>query len=119
MVAELANVEANLKQAEHHVRHALKEGARWVILPEFFTSGIAFHPDMAKVVQPVDGASAQLLRQLAREGRAYVGGSFLAWRSGNAYNSFLLTLPDGTIVRHDKDYPTLWENCYYVGGIDS
>ena len=103
MVAELANFEANLKQAEYHIRQALKAGARWVILPEFFTSGLAFHPDMAKTVQPVDGAPARLLRELAQEGHAYIGGSFLAWRNGNAYNCFLLALPDGT-TRPALDY---------------
>jgi predicted amidohydrolase len=70
MAVELANVEGNLRQAERHIRYALKEGARWVILPEFFASGLAFRRDMAKAVQPVDGAPAQLLRRLAREGQA-------------------------------------------------
>ena len=115
MTADLANVDANLEQAERLTRQAFERGARWVILPEFFASGLAFHPDMAKAVRAIDGAPAQLLRQLAREGQAYVGGSFLAWRDANAYNSFLLALPDGTTLRHEKDYPTLWENCYYLG----
>ena len=118
MTPELANVEANLVQAEHLTRQAFKTDARWVILPELFTSGIAFHPEMAKAVRAVDGAPTQFLRQMARQGQAYVGGSFLAWRDGNAYNSFVLALPDGTTLRHDKDYPSLWENCYYVGGRD-
>jgi predicted amidohydrolase len=26
--------------------------------------------------------------------------------------------PDGLAGRHDKDIPTLWENCFYVGGTD-
>jgi predicted amidohydrolase len=118
MTAELANVEANLNQAESLVRAAFRRGARWVILPEFFASGIAFHPEMAKAVRRVDGAPAQLLRKLARQGRAVVGGSFLAWRDGNVYNTFVLALPDGSALRHDKDHPAFWENCYYVGGKD-
>jgi predicted amidohydrolase len=118
MTAKLANVEADLWQAERLTRQAFERGARWVILPEFFPSGLAFHPDMAKAVRAIDGAPAQLLRQLALQGQAYVGGSFLAWREGNVYNTFLLALPDGTTRRHEKDYPTLWENCYYVGGSD-
>lgn len=118
MTAELANVDANLLKVERLTRVAVERGARWVILPEFFTSGIAFHPDMAKAVRAVDGAPAQLLRRLAREGKIFVGGSFLAWHDGNAYNSFILALPDGSTRRHDKDIPTLWENCYYVGGND-
>jgi predicted amidohydrolase len=79
---------------------------------------MAFHPEMANAVRAIDGSPAKLLRDLAREGHAAVGGSFLAWRDGNVYNSFLLALPDGTVLRHDKDYPTFWENCYYVEGND-
>lgn len=118
MTADLANVDANLLKAERLVRLAFKRGARWIILPEFFTSAIAFHPNMAKAIEAVDGRPAELLRKLAREGNAYIGGSFLAWRDGNAYNSFILALPNGKTLRHDKDYPSYWEACYYVGGHD-
>jgi predicted amidohydrolase len=118
MVAELGNVQVNLSKAERLVRFPLKRGARWVVLPEFFTSGIAFHPDMASATREIDGSPAQLLRDLARDGRAFVGGSFLAWRNGNVYNTFVLARPDGTTVCHDKDYPSYWESCYYVGGSD-
>src|SRR4051794_33024460 len=65
MTAELANIDANLEQAERLTHLAFEHGARWVILPEFFASGLAFHPDMAKAVRAIDGAPAQLLRQLA------------------------------------------------------
>jgi predicted amidohydrolase len=118
MIAELANVDANLAKAERLVRVAFERGATWVILPEFFSSGMAFHPEMARAVRTIGGPPAELLRDLAREGNATVGGSFLAWRDGNVYNTFLLALPDGTTRRHDKDYPTFWENCYYIGGND-
>jgi len=73
---------------------------------------------MGRAIEPVDGHPVQLLCKLAREGNAFVGGSFLAWRQGNAHNSFILALPDGSIRRHDKDYPSYWEACYYVGGSD-
>jgi len=118
MTAELANVESNLARVERLVRIAIRRGARWVILPEFFTSGIAFHPEMANAARAIDGSPAQLLRKLAREDNVIVGGSFLAWRDGNVSNTFVLALPDGSMLRHDKDYPTFWENCYYVGGKD-
>jgi predicted amidohydrolase len=118
MIAELANVDANLAKAERLVRVAFERGANWVILPEFFSSGMAFNPEMARASRAVDGPPAELLRDLARQGNATVGGSFLAWRDGNIYNSFVLALPDGSTHRHDKDYPTFWENCYYIGGND-
>ena len=118
MMAKLANVDANLAKAERLVRVAFERGATWVILPEFFSSGMAFHSEMARGVRAIDGPPSELLRDLARQGNAKVGGSFLAWRDANVYNSFVLALPDGSTHRHDKDYPTFWENCYYIGGND-
>ena len=106
MSAELGDVESNLAKAERLVRVAFARRATWVILTEFFSSGMAFHPRMADAVRAVDGSPAKLLRDLARAGNATVGGSFLAWRDGNVYNSFVLALPDGTTRQHDKDYPT-------------
>jgi len=118
MTAELANVDVNLLKAERLTRLAFKRGARLVVLPELFTSAMAFHPDMTKAIEAVDGRPTELLCKLAREGNAFVGGSFLAWRNGNVYNSFVLALPNGKALRHDKDYPSYWEACYYVGGSD-
>jgi predicted amidohydrolase len=118
MVAELGDVDANLAMAERLVRVAFERGAKCVILPELYSSGNAFFPDMASATRAIDGRPAQLLSDLAREGNAMVGGSFLAWRDSNVYNSFVLALPDGSTRRHDKDDPTFWENCYYIGGND-
>jgi len=48
-----------------------------------------------------------LLRRLAKEGGAAVGGSFLAQRGRDTYNTFALALPDGeTVLTHDKDIPS-------------
>jgi predicted amidohydrolase len=34
-------------------------------------------------------------------------------------NAFFLAGPDGELLgRHDKDLPTMWENSFYVGGMD-
>ena len=118
MTARLGDVSANLAQAEQLVRAALSKGAKLIILPEFFSSAMGFHDDMLKAIRPIDGAPKHLLRNLAREGRALVGGSFLARDGDNAFNSFLMVSPDGSSSRHDKDHPTLWENCYYRPGKD-
>jgi len=118
MMPKLGDISANLQQAEMLVRQAISRGAQWVILPEMFTSGMAFHPDMLNAIRPLDGEPAQLLQRLAREGQAIIGGSFLASREGRVFNTFLLVHPDGTTTRHDKDHPTYWEACYYEGGKD-
>ncbi|MFW2440705.1 MAG: carbon-nitrogen hydrolase family protein [Arenicellales bacterium] len=118
MVPELGDVSSNLMQAEHLIQQALRQGARWIILPEMFSSAAAFHDDMLKAIQPLDGSPLQLLKRLARRGNAVIGGSFLAQRKGQVFNTFVLVFPDGSFVQHDKDKPTYWENCYYTGGND-
>ncbi|WP_290623816.1 MULTISPECIES: carbon-nitrogen hydrolase family protein [unclassified Archaeoglobus] len=118
MRAELGNVQENMKRAKNLARRAFKEGAEIVILPEFFTSPVAFSPKLLDVPQPIDGEPAKLLKDLAAEHSGVVGGSFIAYRDGDAYNTFILAFPDGSVFLHDKDQPTMWENCYYIGGSD-
>lgn len=116
----LADVDANLDAAERLADAAAAAGADWILLPEFFTTGIAFLPELAHTALPPDGAAAQLLCALARRHGATVGGSFLCRDSdGEVRNAFVLAGPDGRVLgRHDKDLPTMWENAFYVGGND-
>jgi len=118
MKAELGNVETNLKSAERLATLAFREGAEWVILPEFFTSAVAFHPKMLDVALPIDGKATQLLKDLAVEHNGVVGGSFISLCGTDSYNTWVLAFPDGSTYFHDKDQPTMWENCYYIGGND-
>lgn len=118
MRAELGNVKSNLGAAEALVREAFRNDAKWVILPEFFPSAVAFVPNMLTAWRWLEGEPLQLMQKLAREYEGVVGGSFIA-RSGNdCLNSFLVVFPNGEYFRHDKDIPTMWENCYYIGGQD-
>lgn len=118
MKAEIGSVDANLASAERLVRGAFEKGAEMVILPEFFTSAMAYNPKMLEAVCPIDGKPMQLLKNLAKEYKGIVGGSFIALRDENAYNTFVLAFPDGNIFIHDKDYPSYEENRYYIGGQD-
>jgi predicted amidohydrolase len=114
----MGNLARNLAKAEAMVRQAFGCGAEWVILPEFFTSAMAFHPQMLDAAQPLDGQSLELLKELAQEHAGVVGGSFIAARGDDVYNTFALAFPDGSVFFHDKDQATMWENCYYIGGSD-
>lgn len=120
MHASLGDVNQNLASAASWVRKAIKEGAKWIVLPEFFTSGLAFHPSMMDAHRPVNGEPAEMLKGLAKEGKAAVGGSFLASSRGNVYNTFVLAMPDGQIYSHDKDFPSCsGESFCYAGGEDA
>jgi predicted amidohydrolase len=118
MTAELGDVKANLKSAKKLASSAFKEGAELVILPEFFTSAVGFHPKILDVVRPINGEPTHLLDQLAKKYNGIIGGSFIALRGEESYNTFVLAFPDGSLHFHDKDQPTMWENCYYIGGTD-
>jgi predicted amidohydrolase len=118
MTARLADVDHNLQRAEALLDEAFARGCEMVILPEFFTSAVAFHPDMLQASLPSGGPALEMMRGAARRHNGYVGGSFIASRGGDNYNTFILAFPDGDYVTHDKDQPTMWENCYYCGGKD-
>ena len=119
MTPRLGNVGANLEQAEQLILEARNKGAEWISLPEMFTSAAAFHPNMLEAIRDIDGEPARFMKRLARQENCVIGGSFLAQRKGQVYNSFVLTFPDGGTQRHDKDYPTYWENCICRGGEDN
>ena len=118
--ARVADVDANLEAAERLADRAGSEGAECIVLPEFFTTGIGFVPELADAALAPDGDATELLRSLARRHGALVGGSFLCRDAdGEVRNAFLLATADGEIAgRHDKDLPTMWENAFYVGGSD-
>jgi predicted amidohydrolase len=118
MRAEVGAVALNLACAESLAREAFRRGARWVILPEFFPSAVAFSPAMLAAWQPLEGPALELMRRLAHKHDGVVGGSFIAQSGPDCFNSFLLVFPDGRYYRHDKDQPTMWENNYYIGGSD-
>jgi predicted amidohydrolase len=120
MHAVLGEVAVNLENAEHWVRLALREKAQWILLPEFFTTAIALHPTkLVHAYRTLEGLPMQLLKTLATEGQAYVGGSFLARSGADVFNTFVLASPTGQVFTHDKDFPTTnIEASVYAGGED-
>lgn len=120
MEAIIGDVEANLRMCEDLADEAASKGAEWIILPEFFTTGMAFDESLIDAVLSPNGKATTLLKTLAKRHHAYVGGSFLCRQSdGHVRNTFYLVSPEGLIVgEHDKDLPTMWENSFYLGGED-
>lgn len=117
--ARIADVDANLSACERLADEAGAAGAEAIALPEFFSTGIGFVPELVAAARPPDGAPAELLLRLARRHGAMVGGSFLCRDpDGHVRNAYLLATPAGIAGRHDKDLPTMWENAFYVGGDD-
>jgi predicted amidohydrolase len=117
--ARVADIDANLAACERLADEAGRGGAALIALPEFFSTGIGFVPELADCALRPDGPATELLLRLAASHDALVGGSFLCRDpDGHVRNAFLLATPAGIAGRHDKDLPTMWENAFYVGGRD-
>jgi predicted amidohydrolase len=118
MKARLGDCDYNMRAAEQLARDAFRQGAEWVILPEFFTTAVGFHTKMLGAALSLEGRPMEMLKALAKGNDGVVGGSYISLRGSDSYNTFVLAFPDGTTQQHDKDQPTMWENCYYLGGND-
>lgn len=73
----VGDVEANLDRAERLARRAADAGAEVIVLPEFFTTGMAFLAQVGGGALPADGAATEMLARVASAKRVMVGGSFL------------------------------------------
>jgi predicted amidohydrolase len=73
----LGDVAENLRRCRALGDEAGGAGAKSILLPEFFTTGMAFLEAIADAALPPDGAGMQLLQELAGRHRAVVGGSFI------------------------------------------
>ncbi|KAB2808497.1 carbon-nitrogen hydrolase family protein [Pimelobacter simplex] len=117
--ARLGDVDANLADCARLADQAVRAGATWVVLPEFFSTGIGYLPELSARAPDIDGEPTRLLAGLATRHGIHVGGSTLVRDpDGEVRNAFLLFGPDGLAGRHDKDLPTMWESALYTGGRD-
>ncbi|WP_110206191.1 carbon-nitrogen hydrolase family protein [Nocardioides daejeonensis] len=117
--AALGDSDRFLADSERLATAAASEGAAWVVLPEFFTTGMGFEPRISRSAPPAEGEPAVLLARLAAAHGIHIGGSALVRDAdGHVRNAFFLFGPDGLLGRHDKDLPTMWESALYVGGTD-
>ena len=116
--ARLAEVAWNIEHTEKLACEAGDAGAKIIALPEFFTTPIVYDERLYRCSLPPENPAAGMIQAVARRYGALVGGSYLELRDGDVYNTYVLSEPDGTLHRHDKDLPTMVENAFYVGGSD-
>ena len=109
----------NLRDARELAEQALGEGARILALPEFFPSPVYYdEPFHDQALDADDNPALALMRELAQRHQAYIGGSMVLRRGQGVFNTYFLVQPDGRHHTHDKDLPTMWENCFYEPGQD-
>lgn len=118
MEAKVADLPYNLTQAERLIDEAGEKGAKFIALPEFFTTQIVYDERLFACSLPPENMALDLLTQKAAKYQARIGGSYLEMRDGDVFNTYVLVEPNGKVHRHDKDLPTMVENTFYVGGSD-
>ena len=109
---------ANFARLAPKIEGAAALGARLVLLPEMFACGFSMATE--RIVEPVDGLSAEFLRAQAARHGVWVGGSLPELSSGDARpsNTFLLAGPRGEAHRYRKIHPFTYagEHEHYLAG---
>ena len=109
-------VDLTLGRLETMVVEAAERGARLIAVPEFCTSPLPMRAEVHDAVLPRENVAVDMFRRLAARYRLTVGGSMVVADDDEVYNRYHLVEPDGFVHTHDKDLPTMWENCFYTGG---
>ncbi|KAA1244961.1 carbon-nitrogen hydrolase family protein [Mycobacterium simiae] len=120
---QISTTTGQLEQNLSHVRalteEAVARGAEIIALPEFFTGALAPSVEAFRVALPAgNNAATDFLLEVATTHRKYIGGSLLVAAGNDLFNRYYLATPGGKLHTHDKDLPTMWENCFYIGGHD-
>ena len=122
LATKVGDSTANIASCQRLSLLVVHEGARWIALPEFFTTGVSWNPSIVEAIQTTDGTAASFLRDFSAKHQVVLGGSFLCRLSDGSVRNRYLCYANGTLVgKHDKDLPTMWENYFYEGSdpIDS
>jgi predicted amidohydrolase len=114
----VADIRYNIAQAGDLLEKALRGGAQIVALPEFFTTPIVLDERLFGCSVAVENPALDMLKSLAASHCASIGGSYLAKRGDDVFNTYVLVDRDGAVHKHDKDLPTMVENAFYTGGND-
>lgn len=116
--AVVGDVPTNLGRLETMIKEAAEQGAQLIAVPEFCTSRLSMTIKTAESVLPTDNLVIDLFKALAAKYQCWIGGSMLVYEAGEVYNRYHFFEPSGAVHTHDKDFPTMWEGCFYTGGDD-
>jgi len=110
------SIHTNLCHATHFVEDAARLGARLILLPEFFSTGYSYTPDIWYAGETIDGPTVRWLKEQASDLTVWIGATFLEADGPHFYNTFVLIDPDGNCagtVR--KEIPAAFENHFFQG----
>ncbi len=117
LAARIGDASFNIASCERLASLAVREGAKWIALPEFFTTGVSWNPKIVEAIQKPDGEATRFMRNFSARHQVVLGGSFLCRLFDGGVRNRYLCFVNGTLVGyHDKDLPTMWEHYFYEGG---
>lgn len=117
LATKIGDSNTNIASCERLALMAIKEEARWIALPEFFTTGVSWNPKIVEAIQNIDGTAASFMRDFSAKHQVVLGGSFLCRLSDGSVRNRYQCYANGSLLgQHDKDLPTMWENYFYEGG---
>ncbi|MCG8518861.1 MAG: carbon-nitrogen hydrolase family protein [Pseudomonadales bacterium] len=113
----VGDTQHNLEACQRLAEQAVKQGAQWIALPEFFNTGVCFDPGLVAAIESEDGPSARFLREFSTRHAVVIGGSFMCRVArGGVRNRYVCFSNGERLGKHDKDLPTMWENAFYEAG---
>jgi len=89
------DIDANLTRATSLADQAVKQGAEFVLFPEFMATGSYLSFDTWESAEPSNGRSVQWLKANSRRLHVWLGASFLEAAGSDFYDAFVLTSPLG------------------------
>jgi len=89
------DIDANLERATRFAEGAAKQGAQFVLFPEFMATGSYLSFDTWESAEPSHGKSVQWLKSNSRRLHVWLGASFLEAAGSDFYDTFVLTTPSG------------------------
>lgn len=116
--AVVGDVPENLRRLELMIHEAAAAGAKIIAVPEFCTSRLPMLTEVSQAVLASDNFVVDSFKTLAQKYQCWLGGSMLIAEDGEIYNRYHFFEPNGQVHFHDKDYPTMWEGCFYTAGSD-
>jgi predicted amidohydrolase len=108
--------EGNLSRAEGHIKDAISQEAKLILLPEFALVGYEFTDSIWKMAEPLEGRSYSWLKGLCERHNVYIGTCILENYEEDFYDTFILVGPgEDALWVHRKIEPASYEAFFLKG----
>ena len=108
--------DGNLLRAEAHIKDAISQEAKLILLPEFALVGYEFSDSIWKMVEPIKGRTYSWLKGLCQRHDIYIGTCILENYEKDFYDTFILVGPGkDDLWVHRKIEPASYEAFFLKG----